>query len=99
MTARRPKVYERIVVDPPADLNDSPVRARSPEDVAAMRALAAAGVTVASIALRFEISIRTAYRYLADDSSIVSVTAGPWTAQFAIDGDRQPRRLTAWEKA
>lgn len=97
--APRPKIYEHIVVDPPADANYREVRARSPEDVATMRALQAAGASVASIAARFEISIRTAYRYLADDASVVTVRAGVWTAQFAVDGERQPRRLTAWEKA
>lgn len=92
-------VYERVVVDPPPDANSSPVRARSPEEVARMRSMQRAGASISDIAKAFEISARTAYRYLADDSTVVTVTAGPWTAQFAVDGNRQPRRLTLWERS
>jgi hypothetical protein len=99
MTTTRPRVYERIVVDPPADANQGPTRVRSPEDVAEMRRLRDARVPVPTIAKRFEISIRTAYRYLGDESSVITVTAGVWTARFAVDGTRVPRQLTRWEKA
>ena len=94
------RTYERIVVDPPADVtNWGPTRARSPEAVDEMRRLHRGGVPVADIASRFGVTVRTAYRYLDDDSMVVTVKAGPWRARFAIDGTREPRRLTPWEKA
>lgn len=91
-------IYERMAVARPADDNLGATRARPPAAVAAMRHERAAGVTVPAIAEQFGVTVRTAYRYLADDTETVTVRAGCWLAEFAVDGTHQPRRLTPWRR-
>lgn len=91
--------YSRVIVDPPRDRNQGPVRARSPIAIADIRAQHASGARPRDLARVLGVSLRTVYRYLADDSAVITVRIGRWEAEFAFAGDdRIPRRVTRWRR-
>lgn len=90
-------VRERILLDPPPRANLGPVRARTPEQIDEMRRLRDAGVSVHSIARKFELHPRTVYRYLGSDALYVVEVDG-WSATFAVRGQSTPTRITEWAR-
>lgn len=92
------RVYERIPVDRPADANwGGQVRARAAA-APSMQQMRDAGVAPEAIAAAFGVSVRTVYRYTDPAIEYSAVVVGAWTARFAVRGDRQPWRVTAWRR-
>lgn len=93
------RIYERVVVDPPANANLGPLRARSTDQVAEMARLRRGGGSMDDIARIYGVSKRTVYRYLAAGDVVeYSVEIGGWAASFEIRGGARPWRISPWRR-